>query len=149
VGRSAAQFYRDRIALSESGDAQGFARALLSDTRAAITNPDVDAENIAEQRLRAVGDGAGYRNASAAMAKLNEDPLTPRLRLISQHVRVVGGDNDSFCPRKAADIMLEALPDAKYVEIAGTGHLMNVDQTDAVTQVVRDRLAEAYSAQAA
>jgi pimeloyl-ACP methyl ester carboxylesterase len=49
------------------------------------------------------------------------------------HVEVVGAEHDAFCPRKAADILVDALPDATYHEIPGAGHLMAVDAPDAVT----------------
>lgn len=51
------------------------------------------------------------------MAALNADPLTPSLTNITVHVTVVGAADDTFCPYKAAQIVLGALPDADYIEI--------------------------------
>ena len=89
---------------------------------------DVDVDAIAAARLVAVGTGAGYVNAARAMIGMRSAPLNPRLDRIAVPVDVIGADRDAFCPRRAADILLEALPDARYHEISGAGHLVSVDQ---------------------
>jgi pimeloyl-ACP methyl ester carboxylesterase len=127
VGRAAVAFFEGRIAQLDAGDEPGFAAGLLADTAAQLAGGG-DAAELAARRLAAVGDGRGYRNAAHAMCLLRAEPLTPRLASISQHVDVIGGSEDAFCPRRAAEIMLEALPDATYHEIAGAGHLIAVDR---------------------
>lgn len=141
VGRTAVGFYRERIALVRGGDRAAILRALRDDTAAALAAPDGDAGALAGRRLAAIGDGAGYVNAAAAMARLGEEPLTPRLAAVRCHVDVVGGERDAFCPRKAADILLGGLPDATYHELPAVGHLMNVDDPVAVTTTL-DRTLE-------
>ncbi len=131
VGRAAAEFYAERI--SRVGDPQRVAEALREDTAPAVTDPAADVDAITARRVAAVGNGLGYANAARAMATLREQPLTPRLAAIGCPVAVIGASDDSFCPRKAADIMLAALPCATYSEIPGAGHLMNVDNPSAVT----------------
>jgi pimeloyl-ACP methyl ester carboxylesterase len=140
VGRSAAEFYRGRIGLVESGDRDAFARALRDDTAAAIANPAVDVDDVTARRLAAVGEGGGYINAAQAMALVHGQPLTPTLADVKTHVDVVGGENDTFCPRRAADIIVEALPDCTYHELARVGHLMNVDDPAAVTTLLQQLL---------
>jgi pimeloyl-ACP methyl ester carboxylesterase len=76
------------------------------------------------------------------MASLHAAPLTPRLADVRVHVDVVGATGDTFCPPKAARIILEALPDAEYHEITGAGHLMNIDNPHGVTAVLRATLNE-------
>lgn len=136
VGRAAAEFYAGRIALVATGDQAALADAMREDTRAALADPEPVLDQLIAYRLRAIGDGRGYANAAAAMARLREEPLTPALASLMCHVDVVGAELDSFCPRKAAEILLGALPDAAYHEIAGAGHLMNVERPAAVTQLL-------------
>jgi 3-oxoadipate enol-lactonase len=136
VGRAAAAWYAERIALVREGDRDAIRQALREDTAAGLAGATVDVSALAERRLEAIGGGAGYVNAATAMASLHDEPLTPRLAAVRCHVDVVGGEHDAFCPRKAADVIVDALPDATYHEIPGTGHLMNAEAPDAVTSTL-------------
>lgn len=127
VGRAAASYFAGRIAQVESGDLSGFADGLRQDTAQQVVT-DVDIDALVAHRLEAVGSGAGYINAAKAMIGLRTTRLTPRLTDIQTHVDVIGGERDRFCPRKAADIMMDALPNATYHEIANASHLIAVDQ---------------------
>ncbi|MEV0598405.1 alpha/beta hydrolase [Streptomyces sp. NPDC050315] len=147
VGRAAVEFYEERIGLVRAGDRERLAEVMRADTVAALHRTDgdedgsggggVDVDAVTERRMAAVGDGVGYANAAAAMAGLRERPLTPALADIACPVVVVGAAQDAFCPRKAAEILLEGLRGAacevRYEEIADAGHLMNVEQPGAVT----------------
>lgn len=148
VGSAAAAFYAQRIDLVASGERDAIEDALVEDTAAAL-HKDADVRLIARERLDAIGDGGGYRNAAQAMASLHEHPLTDELENVRCPVLVVGAEHDRFCPRKAADIMLARLPRASYAEIPDAGHLMTVDQPDAVTRVLRDFLSDKGTAGAA
>ncbi|MEU6116728.1 alpha/beta fold hydrolase [Streptomyces sp. NPDC047117] len=143
VGKAAVEFYEERIALVRGGDRERLAAAMRADTVAALYGTDADAEVVTARRMAAIGDGAGYANAAAAMAGLRERPLTPALAAVECPVVVVGAAQDTFCPRRAADIMLDGLKaapcDVTYEEIPAAGHLMNVEQPAAVT----DRLTAA------
>ncbi|XNL80902.1 alpha/beta hydrolase [Actinomadura madurae] len=138
VGRAAAGFYAERI--GRAGDRARLAQALREDSEAGLHDPSSNAEAVGAARVAAIGDGVGYANAAAAMAALHDRPLTPALAGIRCPVTVIGGEYDTFCPRKAADIILTALPQAEYREISGAGHLMNIDRPDAVTAAVREAL---------
>lgn len=140
VGRAARGFFEQRIALAETGDRDGLLRALRADTQAQVVT-DVDVEQLTKWRMKAIGDGGGYVNAARAMLGVADQPLTPRLADMAVPVDVIGATDDQFCPRKAVDILLDALPPgAGYHEIDGAGHLMNVDQPDAVTTALRTAL---------
>lgn len=139
VGRAAASFFAGRIAQIEAGDMVGFAAGLKDDTiQQLVDKADLDA--VAAYRVRAVGDGAGYINAAKAMVGIRQTPLMPLLPEIKQTVRVIGGENDLFCPRKAADIMIDTLPAATYHEIANAGHLISVDQPEAYAALLASLL---------
>ncbi len=139
VGRAAAAFYAKRIELFRGTDKEAQAAALREDTAAALHNPDVDVDEVTRSRIEAVGEGGGYINASTAMASLVDKPLTPELAAITSQtpVTVIGADHDTFCPRKAAGIILGAIEHAEYREVAEAGHLMLVDQPDRTVDVLR------------
>ena len=139
VGRRAAEFFRDRIETIRS-DFSGFANALKEDTRQQLVVAGDRLEEVTARRLKAIGTGDGYVNAARAMARLNENPLTKLLPDIACPVHVIGGEDDVFCPRKAAEIMLAALRHGTYREVAQAGHLMSVDQPDAYAEAIRDAL---------
>ena len=139
VGRRAVGFFHDRIATIQS-DFSGFGSALKEDTRQQLVVAGDRLEEVTARRLKAIGNGDGYVNAARAMARLNEDPLTELLPEITCPVRVIGGDADVFCPRKAAEIMLGALRHGTYHEVARAGHLMSVDQPEAYARAIRNAL---------
>lgn len=126
VGKAAADFYTRRIALVESGFTAQIAEAVWEDTRAAVTSTTVELGALVCYRLRAISKGTGYVNAARAMRRLHDQPLTPALSRVRCHVDVVGAENDRFCPRKDADILLSGLGDATYHEVTGAGHLMTL-----------------------
>jgi pimeloyl-ACP methyl ester carboxylesterase len=139
VGRAAAAFYERRA--GEALDADALLAAVREDTAAGVYRPhDLDA--LVADRVRAIGDGAGFANAARAMAGVSGAPLTPDLARIELPVTVVGAEHDTMCPRKAADILLAALPAADYVEIASAGHLMNIDDPISVTAAVFDAVSQ-------
>jgi 3-oxoadipate enol-lactonase len=93
-------------------------------------------------RASAPDAGPGYRNAATAMAGLNEKPLQPLLADVTCPVLVIGGENDEFCPPRAAQIMLEALPQARYVEFPNVGHLVLSEAPDELRDSVASFLAQ-------
>lgn len=127
VGRAAAAFFAERINQLQT-DMGAFRQALASDTQAQIIAQPEMAPAVTQRRIAAVGDGAGYANAARAMIAMAQAPLTDRLREIAVPVHIIQGAGDMFCPRKAADILRDAMPQAGYAEIPDAGHLMSVDQ---------------------
>ena len=138
VGRAAVDFFAGRIAQIESGDTEGFAAGLHADTALQILG-DADLDTYVAKRLRAVGDGSGYVNAARAMMAMADEPLTPRLADITCPVQVIAADGDSFCPPRAGRMIVDAVPGAGYHEIARSGHLLTLDQPDALAGLL-DRL---------
>lgn len=142
VGRRAASFFGERIELFGGTDEKAVRAALLADTRGQLAGSDVDVQAVLEERLRAIGDRRGYVNAARAMAAINAEPLNDRLERIPVPVLVVSGAKDRFSPRRAADIMLEHLPQGRFEELPNVGHLLTDEDPDAVTEVVGRWLAE-------
>ncbi|MFC5427450.1 alpha/beta fold hydrolase [Paraburkholderia denitrificans] len=137
VGRSAVQFYEDRIAKAADTNSAAFKDAMRADTAAGLFRAHGLLDQIVATRLAAVGDGVGYINAARAMMRLSAEPLTPRLSRVKTPVVVIGAEYDAFCPQKAASIILDALPAAEFVAIPEAGHLMNADNPAAVTEALR------------
>lgn len=140
VGRAATGFYGQRIEQASDTSSTEFRTGMREDTAAALALAGDRLDDVVAARLAAVNDGRGYANAARAMAGLNAAPLTPRLGEVKVHVDVVGATEDSFCPAKAATIITDALADVTYHEIPEAGHLMNIDNPDAVTAVIRTTL---------
>ncbi|MER6992356.1 alpha/beta hydrolase [Saccharopolyspora hirsuta] len=141
VGRRAAEINLQRA--EQAADRAALLESLREDTRAMTYASTVDIDELVAYRASTIGDGAGYANALTAMAGIRDNPLTPALAAIECPVTVIGAEHDAICPRKAADILLEGLPRATYLEIPNSGHLMNVDNPEAVTTALRTALAGA------
>ncbi len=144
VGRHAVQFYGQRIDMAADTDSESFVQALTDDTAAGLAVERDRAADVARVRLRAVGDGRGYVNAARAMMRLHDDPLTDDLARIAVPVDVVGATEDSFCPRKAAQVIVDHLAHPTYHEIPHAGHLMNVDNPGGVAAVLTTTLRRSY-----
>ncbi len=129
VGGAAAEFFAGRIAQIEAGEWDAFGAGLRGDTAQQVVS-EADLDALAAARLEAVGEGLGYVNAAQAMIGVRSAPLNPLLAGAEVRVDVVGGDRDVFCPRKAADMIVDALPNANYHEIEAAGHLISIDQPE-------------------
>lgn len=139
VGRRAGEFFEQRIDTLQR-DMSGFAEALHSDTALQLVTKPEETDRVAKRRLAAVGDGRGYINAARAMRKLVDEPLTAILPKVRCPVDVIGGDKDSFCPPKAADMLVNGLANARYQEIPGAGHLMSIDNPAAYAAAIKQAL---------
>ena len=117
-----------------------FRDAVRQDTSAGLHVEHARLSEVTAARLLSIGDGQGYINAAKAMRALNETPLTPELARVRVPVHVVGGSDDAFCPMKASQIILDALPEADYIEVPSAGHLMNIDNPLGVAAVLTTTL---------
>jgi pimeloyl-ACP methyl ester carboxylesterase len=143
VGHKAADFFEERIRTIQE-DFCAFARDLRSDTARQLVIAVGELDAVASRRIAAVGDGSGYVNAARAMQRLADEPLTPILRRISCRVDVIGGEKDVFCPRKAAEMLMNGLSNAEYHEIAGAGHLMSIDEPAAYAAAIELSLERSF-----
>jgi pimeloyl-ACP methyl ester carboxylesterase len=113
-----------RITEVLSSDADKIRAIIEEDTRSQLAGADVDFAAIVEERLAAIGDARGYVNGARAIRHMHDEPLNPRLDMIVQPVLVITGSVDPWCPRRAAEIMLDHLSRATFEELAGVGHLV-------------------------
>lgn len=80
----------------------------------------------------------GIAAASEAMA-LRVDS-TPSLPLIDVPVLVISSSQDTLIPPEATKPMADAIPDARYEEIEGAGHLSNLEAPAQFNALLRDHL---------
>jgi pimeloyl-ACP methyl ester carboxylesterase len=137
VGSAAAKAMTERIRLFENGDPDQLRSAILEDTRSQLARTDYDPEPLAAARLAAIGTGGGYINGARAVCAMRSDPIHQRLAEIVAPVLVVSGERDMWCPRRAAEIMLEQLGRARFVELPDVGHLLTDDALHRLAQIVR------------
>jgi 3-oxoadipate enol-lactonase len=136
VGRKAMEFFEQRIRAVQE-DFSAFAGNLRADTAAQLVAALGELDTVTRRRLAAIRDGGGYVNAARAMKRLAAEPLNPILRRITCCVDVIGGEKDAFCPRKASEMLMRDLMNARYHEIKGAGHLMSIDKPDAYAGAIK------------
>ena len=95
VGYTANGFFQQRIKLIEN-DLSAFAETLYQDTAAQLINKGNDVHDLTRKRLHAIGSGGGYINASQAMMRLHDEPITALLDKIQCRVDVIGGRSRRF-----------------------------------------------------
>ena len=136
VGRRVAEsFLTDATAIEAKGAsaAREAADRLLT---AAVHHPPQDWPARRAARLDALGDGAGYANGARAMASMAQEPLTPALGHITVPVDLLVGEEDEVCPRKAAEIIVEALPGARIRDLHGVGHFAAVEDPEGLAEAL-------------
>ena len=141
VGRAAAQWYTERVEMVDGDDAR------LRDTLARDTS-DVYAESPGELeeglliRRQSTADPRGYRNACAAMAGLNANPLDPELGVIKAPTLIVASERDRHCPPKAAEIIAAGIKGARLEVMADAGHPIPVEKPCELARSINSFLAE-------
>lgn len=142
VGRAAAASMDERIERVAHDGAPALRSIMEQDTLSQLAGADLDATPIVDARLRAIGDAGGYLNGARAVRAMHDESLNARLDTIAQPVLVVSGSVDPWCPRRAADIMLEHLTNANFKELDGVGHLVTDVAPSALLAVIRPWLAD-------
>ena len=81
-----------------------------------------------------------YQWACDSMAESNHYPDLGR---ITAPTLVVVGEHDEVTPPRASQRLTDGIPDARYVEIAGAGHLANQERPEAFNDAIAEFLADA------
>jgi len=127
VGKTAAEWYRERVAMVERGDPR--LRATLDgDTGDVYAQSPQELDDGLLIRRQSTSDPRGYGNACAAMAALNAAPLDPELVRIAAPTLIVASDRDQHCPPKAAAIIAAGIAGSKLEVIEGAGHPIPVER---------------------
>ena len=127
VGRTAADWYRQRVDMVERNDPD--LRATLDrDTADVYTQAPSELDDGLLIRRQSTADPRGYANACAAMAALNAAPLDPELGRISAPTLIVASELDRHCPPKAAEIIAAGIKGSRLEVMPGAGHPIPVEK---------------------
>lgn len=137
VGSAATAALCEHIATVKSGDPASIRELMRTDTRSQLGEAAIDPGPIAKERVSAIRNPVGYINAAKAVLSMRDVSLHDRLPRISAPVLIVSGEHDTWCPRRAAELLLERLPQASYIELAGVGHLVTDTDPHALASTVR------------
>jgi len=127
VGRTAADWYRERVDMVERND-PGLRATIDRDASDVYAESPSELENGLLIRRQSTADPRGYGNACAAMAGLNAAPLDPDLGRISAPTLIVASDLDRHCPPKAAEIIAAGIKGSRLEVIPGAGHPIPVEK---------------------
>lgn len=111
--------------------ADGLLPALFPKERLTPPTPAVTA-------VRAMIEGTSPEGAAFALGAMAARlDLRERLPTMTMPALVVVGDQDTLTPPSDAEALVEALPDATLVRLAGAGHVSNLEAAEAFTAAVR------------
>jgi len=127
VGRSAGDWYRQRVAMVGAGDPQ-LRETLDQDTADVYAESPGELEDGLLIRRQSTADPRGYANACAAMAALNAAPLDPELDRITAATLIVASERDRHCPPKAAEIIAAGIKGSKVEVLPDAGHPIPVEK---------------------
>jgi pimeloyl-ACP methyl ester carboxylesterase len=127
VGRTAADWYRERVAMVERADPR-LRETLDQDTADVYMQSPVELAEGLLIRRQSTADPRGYSNACVAMSALNTAPLDPELARVTAPTLIVASDRDQHCPPKAAEIIAAAIPGSRLQIIQGAGHAIPVEK---------------------
>lgn len=136
------EFVRQRTAPLDAGKTlREMAQAIVPGMLGEPDEPDDDARGhahaIAVEAMGALTPHA-YRAALHALVGFDQRAALARLAV---PVLLIAGEHDKNAPPKVMARMAEAIPDARYVCLAGAGHLMNLTHPGAFNAEVRAFLA--------
>lgn len=141
VGRTAADWYRQRVEMVQRGDPQ-LRETLDRDTADVHSESPDELEEALMIRRQSTADPRGYGNACAAMAALNAAPLDPELGRITVPTLIIASEKDRHCPPKAAEIIATGIKGSRLEIIAGAGHPIPVEKPRELAASINSFLAE-------
>jgi len=131
------QFVQERSAPLDAGQTMAdVARSLVP----GMAGPEALPEGLrlAEHCMSLVSPGT-YRRALEALVTFNRREA---LQLIGVPTLLIAGEKDPNAPPSVMQKMAEKIPGSRYAELAGIGHLMNLEAPDAFDQLLIDFLHE-------
>jgi 3-oxoadipate enol-lactonase len=135
VGKTAADWYRERVTMVENGD-PGLRATLDRDTADVYAQSPQELEEGLLIRRQSTSDPRGYANACAAMAALNAAPLDPELVRINAPTLIIAADRDQHCPPKAASIIAAGIAGSQLEVIEGAGHAIPVERPNELARMI-------------
>jgi pimeloyl-ACP methyl ester carboxylesterase len=140
VGRSAAEWYRQRVEMVDRGDPH-LRQTLDRDTADVYAQSPSELEEGLLIRRQSTADPRGYGNACVAMAALNAAPLDPELHVIKTPTLILASDKDQHCPPKAAEIIAAGIHGSRLEVLADAGHPIPVEKPRELAALINSFLA--------
>lgn len=140
VGRSAAEWYRQRVEMVERNDPR-LRQTLDGDTADVYAESPAELEEGLLIRRQSTADPRGYGNACQAMAGLNAAPLDPELHAITTPTLIVASEGDKHCPPKAAEIIASGIGGSRLQIIPDAGHAIPVEKPRELGRLINSFLA--------
>lgn len=141
VGRGAADWYRERVAMVERNDPK-LRETLDRDTADVYAQAPSELEEGLLIRRQSTADPRGYANACTAMAALNPSPLDPELAKIDAPTLIVASTLDQHCPPKAAEIIAAGIVGGRLEIFTGAGHAVPVEKPRELAAAINSFLAD-------
>ncbi len=129
---------------AESGGMEAFANVILAHPIFAEYGDRGLTEAALLRKMILSNTVAGVAHtARCVLAKRKTiNALAPRLRRLSVRTLIVIGEKDAACVRPA-QVMMDAIPGARFAAIPGTGHFNNLEAPTVLNSLVQSFLAEA------
>jgi 3-oxoadipate enol-lactonase len=141
VGHAAADWYRQRVEMVESGDPK-LRETLDRDAADVYAESPEELEEALMIRRQSTADPRGYGNACAAMAALNAAPLDPELGRITVPTLIIASEKDRHCPPKAAEIIAAGIKGSRLQIMPDAGHPIPVEKPRELAGSINSFLAE-------
>ncbi|MES0828391.1 3-oxoadipate enol-lactonase [Ruegeria sp. SCP11] len=132
-----AQMWRDRIAAIHQGGIEALADPILDRWFGTTFRTQPETEGWRNMLIRTPVEG--YIGCCQAIAGADLTDSTAQLRL---PVLGIGGSEDGACPADIVRATTELVPNARYVEIKGAGHLPCVEKPEEFAGLLTDSLKE-------
>jgi 3-oxoadipate enol-lactonase len=140
VGRSAADWYRQRVEMVERNDPL-LRQTLDRDAADVYAEAPAELEEGLLIRRQSAADPRGYGNACAAMASLNAAPLDPELHAITAPTLIVASEKDGHCPPRAAEIIASGISGSRLEVLPDAGHAIPVERPRELASLINSFLA--------
>lgn len=127
---------------AESGGMEAFAKLILAHPIFAEYGDRGPTEAALLRKLILSNTVAGVANTARRVLARRQtiNALSPRLRGLPVRTLIVIGENDAACARPA-QVMMDAIPGARFAAIPGTGHFNNLEAPAALNALIRRFLA--------
>lgn len=134
---------RDRLKAAETLHKTGGAPLFLTMRDKLFARQTLKENSDVVQRVHEMMTTADPAGIAAALRGMAERPdATPLLAGLDVPTLVICGEQDAISPPAEMRAIAEAMPRARYVEIAGAGHMTPMENPAAVNGAIRRFLAE-------
>lgn len=134
----------NRLRIADRLETEGTVDPLLEEVLPKLCGPTTQSDRLlVAGRVRALVEGAPPLAAAWAQRAMAARPdSTDTLRGVSVPALVVVGEEDELSPPSDAEVMVDALPQARLAMLPAAGHLSAVETPEAFNDAVKGFLAD-------